>query len=134
MIIVQRIDQVTFLLAWTAGCADTATFVAGDSIFSAHVTGNFIVFAAQAVAGASPDDWVKLLTFSVFILAVMAGGRIVNKLDNKYDVLLIEGSVLLAGGVMALALLYLPAIDDKTGMYLVVMLCVTAMGLQNTFG
>src|SRR5690606_4037758 len=69
-----------------------------------------------------------------FILAVMAGGRIVNKLDNKYDVLLIEGSVLLAGGVMALALLYLPAIDDKTGMYLVVMLCVTAMGLQNAFG
>src|SRR5690554_639622 len=39
-------DWVMFLFPRAAGCADTTTFVAGDSIFSADVTGNFIAFTS----------------------------------------------------------------------------------------
>lgn len=134
MIKIQHIHWTTFLLSWVAGFADTATFVAGDSIFSAHVTGNFIVFAAQAVAGANPGDWVKLLTFPVFILAVMAGGRIVKKTDTKYRILFIESLLLLTCSALAFMLPHWPIIEEKVGMYLIVMLSVTAMGLQNAFG
>lgn len=129
-----NIHWVTFLLAWIAGYADTATFVAGDSIFSAHVTGNFIVFAAQVVAGANPGDWVKLLTFPVFILAVMAGGRIAKKTDTKYRILFIESLVLLTCSVLALMLPHWPIIEEKAGMHIIVMISVAAMGLQNAFG
>lgn len=131
---ISHIHWLTFLLAGIAGYADTATFVAGGSIFSAHVTGNFIVFAAQAVAGASPGDWIKLLTLPVFILAVMAGGRMAKQTDNKYRILFVESLILLTGSTLALLLPLWPKLGEKTGMYLIVMLSVIAMGLQNAFG
>ncbi|MET1057588.1 MAG: DUF1275 family protein, partial [Pedobacter sp.] len=46
-----KIWFVTLLLTIIAGYCDTVTFVAADKIFSAHVTGNFIVFAYQLVKG-----------------------------------------------------------------------------------
>jgi len=62
-----NINWVTFLLAWVAGFCDTTTFVAGDSVFSAHVTGNFIVFAAQVASENNPiSSWLKLLTFQLW--------------------------------------------------------------------
>jgi Protein of unknown function (DUF1275) len=45
----QNVWFITLLLSSIAGYCDTATFVAADRIFSAHVTGNFIVFAYQMV-------------------------------------------------------------------------------------
>jgi len=41
----KNINRFTLLLALVA---DTATFMGANGTFSAHVTGNFIVFAAQA--------------------------------------------------------------------------------------
>lgn len=128
-----NIWYVTLLLTIIAGYCDTVTFVAADSIFSAHVTGNFIVFAYQIVKGIDLNAWVKLLTFPVFIIAVIAGGRIALRVTNRYTLLFWEGLILLLSGISVYAFNYFGIISEWT-MYVVAMTTVFAMGLQNAFG
>jgi uncharacterized membrane protein YoaK (UPF0700 family) len=45
--------------------------VTTDGVFSAYVTGNFIVLAHDVVIHNDKESWLKLLTFPVFIVAVM---------------------------------------------------------------
>lgn len=116
-----------------AGYCDTVTFVAADSIFSAHVTGNFIVFAYQIIKGSDVHAWIKLLTFPVFILAVIAGGRIALKSVNRYTILFWEGVILVLSGIASYVFGYLENFSEWT-MYAVAMSTVFAMGLQNAFG
>ena len=126
MIPQMKIGWFTFLLAAAAGFCDAATFVAGNETFSAHVTGNFIIFAAQAVLNGDPSAWVKLLTFPVFVLAVMTGGWLADRAGRHYPLLLIEGIVLLLAGGLAFGRAANPA-----GNTLVVMITTFGMGLQN---
>ena len=129
------IGWVTFLLATAAGFCDTATFVAGDAIFSAHVTGNFIVFAAQVASGGSnTESWIKLISFPVFVLAVMVGGWLAEKTGRKYKILLIEGIILVCCGITAMLISAMPGVNETISVYLIVMTTVFAMGLQNAFG
>jgi len=127
----KHINTLTLLLALVAGYCDTVTFVAADNIFSAHVTGNFIVFAYQIVTGADMDAWIKLITFPVFILAVMSGGWVCKK-TGPGKALLIEAVLLLTAGTLAFAL-HLEN-GDSIVMYAIVLVIVFAMGLQNAFG
>lgn len=127
----KNINALTLLLALVAGYCDTLTFVAADNIFSAHVTGNFIVFAYQIVTGADMDAWIKLIIFPVFILAVMAGGWVCKNTDPG-KALLIEAVLLLTAGLLAFAL-HLEN-QDSIVMYIIVLVIVFAMGLQNAFG
>lgn len=133
MEIKHNIGFVTLLLTMIAGYCDTVTFVAADSIFSAHVTGNFIVFAYQFVKGSDVHAWIKLLTFPVFILAVIAGGRIAGKVLNHYTILFWEGFLLLLAGILVAAFSY-NGMFTEIIMYAVTMMAVFAMGLQNAFG
>lgn len=128
-----NIGFVTLLLTMIAGYCDTVTFVAAGSIFSAHVTGNFIVFAYQFVKGSDINAWVKLLTFPVFILAVIVGGRIAAKVLNHYTILFWEGLLLFLAGILVAVLNY-DGVFTEVMMYIVVMMTVFAMGLQNAFG
>ncbi|MGH6939830.1 YoaK family protein [Hypericibacter sp.] len=57
------------LLAFTAGFVDTCGFIALFALFTAHVTGNFVLIGA-ALAGHHAGIIGKLLAFPVFILAV----------------------------------------------------------------
>jgi len=131
MIQSNNISKATLVLAAVAGYCDTATFVAGDNIFSAHVTGNFITFAYQMVTGAPLSAWVKLITFPIFIIAVITGGRLSLKAENKNKILLIEAILLLVAGALAL-LWHLE--KDKIFTYIIVMMVVFALGLQNAYG
>jgi uncharacterized membrane protein YoaK (UPF0700 family) len=58
-------------LAFTAGFADASTYVGANGIFCAHVTGNFVVLAADLARGAHGDEWLKLATFPIFVAAVL---------------------------------------------------------------
>lgn len=129
----QRTTQLsTLLLTMVGGYCDTVTFVAADKIFSAHVTGNFIVFAYQLVNGGGDiSAWIKLATFPLFVLAVMAGGWWSARLQKQNGVLLIEALLLVLSGLLALTL---PVETSKPLMYGVVMLIVFALGMQNAFG
>jgi uncharacterized membrane protein YoaK (UPF0700 family) len=127
------IRNTTLLLCFTAGFCDTLTFVAAGELFSAHVTGNFIVFAYDIIKHIDPHGWQKLLTFPVFVLAVMLGGRMAKRSGNIYMLLILEGFLLLAGGILS-AVLINHGQDTGWQVQLVVMVIVTAMAFQKTFG
>jgi uncharacterized membrane protein YoaK (UPF0700 family) len=126
------IRNLSLLLATIAGFCDTITFVTQRE-FSAHVTGNFIIFAYDVIKGADAISWIKLISFPVFILAVMAGGWIINKANNKCSILLSEGIILAATGVIML-IFKLLHFDSAWLGYVIVMPVVFSMGLQNAFG
>lgn len=130
----KNINFVTLLLTAIAGFCDTITFVAADRIFSAHVTGNFIVFAYQMIKGADADAWIKLLTFPVFILAVIVGGWISSRFKNNHFLLCCEGIILILAGILAYSSAGAGALLLTVQMYVVTMMIVFAMGFQNAFG
>lgn len=127
----KNVNTITLILALVAGYADTVTFVAANNIFSAHVTGNFIVFAYQIVTGGDLGAWIKLITFPVFIIAVMCGGWL-SKKTGQATLLLVEAVLLTLAGLAAFAL-HLQN-RDTVVMYAIVLIIVFAMGLQNAFG
>lgn len=129
-----KIGLFTMLLASVAGFCDALTFVAADYLFSAHVTGNFIVFAYEMINGSYPGAWVKLSTFPVFIISVITGGWIASKSANRYALLFLEGLLLLVSGIIACWLKLQNVHDQQWIVFIDVMLIVSSMGLQNTFG
>ena len=130
-----NIKRVSLLLPFVAGFCDASTYIAADKLFSAHVTGNFIVLASDIVGGADKNEWAKLLSFPVFVGAVLAAGLLYRKEGYTYRLLVIEGGLLLMAGMLAAGLLpagvlsaaVLPGSIAK-------MLVVAAMGIQNAFG
>jgi uncharacterized membrane protein YoaK (UPF0700 family) len=127
-----RIRNISLLLTFVAGYCDTVTFIAANEIFSAHVTGNFIVLAYDLVNRSNGDTWTKLLTFPVFVAAVMAGGWLAGKSTREYLLLLVEGGLLLLSGGLALLLLQ-EGQSSAAPLLLITMLIVFAMGFQNAF-
>jgi uncharacterized membrane protein YoaK (UPF0700 family) len=129
-----NIAYLTILLAGVAGYCDTATFVAAKEIFSAHVTGNFIVFAYQVAKGSDATVWIKLITFPVFVMAVMTGGFIAGRTGKAYMLLLLQGILLTGTGLAVYLLQRMGIYNDNAPMYSCTMLIVFAMGMQNAFG
>jgi uncharacterized membrane protein YoaK (UPF0700 family) len=129
----RNIVYTTLLLAFVAGFCDAATFTAADQLFSAHVTGNFIVFAYDLVKGADTQTWTKLISFPVYIAAVIGAGWIAPRLSNGYRLLFIEGVILFVSGALAVLM---PHISPPAPWWGTVMpfLVVAAMGIQNAFG
>lgn len=125
---------VTLLLASIAGFCDTITFVAANQLFSAHVTGNFVVFAYDVITGSDGRVWIKLITFPVFIISVVTGGWLIEKAPGRYFLLLFESVLLILGGLVALVFRLYGIYDLQWPSYIVAMLVVFAMGLQNAFG
>lgn len=126
----KNIAYVSIILAFTAGFCDAATFTAAQELFSAHVTGNFVVFAYDLIRGAETQSWLKLLSFPVFTLAVIASGYYAPKLKSPYTLLFVEGVILLVTGGLDLAF-------DRPGTTWAAILpyvIVLAMGIQNAFG
>lgn len=128
-----KILYLTLLLTAVAGFCDTVTFVAADNIFSAHVTGNFIVFAYQLIKGSDTGAWIKLITFPVFILSVITGGWLARDESNRYTLLVTEGILLAAGGLAFYLLQAYAVLPHSLALYTTVMVVVFAMGMQNAF-
>jgi uncharacterized membrane protein YoaK (UPF0700 family) len=130
----ERINKFTLLLSAVAGYCDTATFVAGNETFSAHVTGNFILFAAHVVSGADASSWLKLTTFPVFIFSVILGEWLISKQPARYTLLFTESILLILACVLALVFRRYIDADERWPAYIVVLVVVVALGLQNAFG
>ena len=127
-----HIRNFSLLLALTAGYCDAITFITADE-FSAHVTGNFILFAYDVIKGADSRSWAKLITLPVFVIAVITGGWLIDKTSNKRGILLLEAFILTATGLVAFGLKF-ENISLGWLAYGIVMPVVFAMGLQNAFG
>ena len=155
------IKTTSLLLTAVASFTDSATFVGADKLFSAHVTGNFIVLAYDIIHGADANEWSKLLAFPVFFAAVMVAGRIANRKtgavlgegqadalvaggglggpgvrgggDGGDRLLRIEGFLLLLAGLVAAGMRW-GHFGHVWLLVLVSMTIVVAMAFQNAFG
>lgn len=121
-------------LTLNAGFCDTATFIAMGGIFSAHVTGNFVLFAAAIAEGVSAEDYLKLWTFPVFLLgvalAVLAAGKQPTSASAMRRILWAVFSVLLLiQAINLLASNHMISFNIDASLTL---LLVLAMAMQNT--
>lgn len=106
-------------------------------IFSAHVTGNFVLFAAAFSQGVEGDDYLKIVTFPVFVfgvvIAVLIAGRNTSPLLKVKRILLMMTLVLLIAASIALLGNHgLPITRPGYADVLITMLVVTAMAMQNS--
>src|SRR5258706_13745882 len=72
----------TCALSFTAAFVDTSVFVGLFGLFTAHVTGNFVLIGSELVH-ASGDVWPKLLAFPAFILAVAVAVQSYEKREPR---------------------------------------------------
>jgi len=122
------------LLAFAAGFVDTSAFIALFGLFTAHVTGNFVLIGAS-LASHRPGLLGKLLAFPVFLAAVAATRAfelhcVRRQRDAQVPLLIVEMLFLalcLAAGVYAT-----PLVDPDAPLTILPgMLGVIAMAIQN---
>lgn len=73
---------VNGLLAFVAGYVDVVGFVALAGLFTAHVTGNFVLIGAGLAAQSTAGVIGKLLALPTFVLAVAATRLVVLSLER----------------------------------------------------
>lgn len=131
----KQIQVISSLLAFTSGFVDTLGFVALAGLFTAHVTGNFVLIGSS-VANSSWDIVNKLLALPMFVIGV-ACSRIYFLLikDSQKNIeissLVLEFFFLV---LFMLAGLWMSSFVSDTGWpsFIVSMLGVTTMAIQNT--
>jgi uncharacterized membrane protein YoaK (UPF0700 family) len=125
---------VSTLLAFTAGFVDTCGFIMLFGLFTAHVTGNFILIGVS-LAESRPGIYAKLLAFPAFVIVVAITRLYLNRCERRQrdptlPILIAQMTFLalfLAAGVLAS-----PIRDaDAPSAILVGIFGVTAMAIQN---
>lgn len=81
--------HIALFLSFVAGFTDTVTFVKFAGLFSSHVTGNFVVFAAAVARGVGAGDWLKLIAFPVFVFGVILAAVAHDRLSCAPRLLLV---------------------------------------------
>jgi uncharacterized membrane protein YoaK (UPF0700 family) len=124
-------------LAFVAGYVDAAAFIALTGLFTAHVTGNFVLIGAELISTAT-GVLAKLLALPTFIVAVAVTRLIALALERRgasplRPLLALEAAVLIAFASLGAALSPLGAPDGPEAIA-VGMLGVAAMGIQNGVG
>lgn len=125
------------LLAAVAGYVDTLGFVALFGLFTAHVTGNFVLIGAE-LARPGHGVLLKLLAFPAFVVAVVAARLVARACERRGRSSLpwlLGGQALLLAGFMAAGLAASPVkAPDAPLVLLAGCLGAAAMGLQNAAG
>lgn len=126
-------------LVFVAGYCDTATFVHMDEVFSAHVTGNFVIFAVAVAQGVEMQDYLKILTFPVFLLAVIIGtvlyrlGQGQKEKDHSPRLLRAMTALLVACSIITITFSVARGTINLGWLdIMVTVLLVLALGIQNT--
>jgi len=122
------------LLSFVAGYVDTLGFVSVFGLFTAHVTGNFVLIGKE-LSGHGEGVLLKLLAFPVFVAAVACARLLSRALARKgrsavKPLLFAQAALLLS--FMALGLLASPITSPRGHLVLAAGLAgVAAMGVQN---
>jgi uncharacterized membrane protein YoaK (UPF0700 family) len=126
------------VLAAVAGYVDTLSFVALFGLFTAHVTGNFVLIGA-GIAGFGEGVFIKLMAFPAFIAGVAAASMLVRRqhatgpLYAAYALYVLQAVLLLAFCIAGIAIG--ARIDANSGSAVLCgMLGAAAMGVQNAHG
>jgi uncharacterized membrane protein YoaK (UPF0700 family) len=122
------------LLSYVAAFVDTAGFIGLFGLFTAHVTGNFVLIGS-AVVNRSGELLAKLLAMPVFVLAVAATAMVARSLHRRQrsaaPALFLSQGLLLAAAAVAAAVLPVAHGADAAATIVVGMLAVAAMAVQN---
>ena len=106
--------KLGYALSFVAGATDTAGFLGLGGLFTAHVTGNFVLIGATLVQGSLAGVGGKLLALPVFMLAVMLARLATEALDRRglpsLPIMLLAEAGFLAG-FLVLALAFGPFHD-----------------------
>lgn len=121
-------------LAFTAGFVDTCGFIALFGLFTAHVTGNFVLIGAELV-GPSQGILTKLLALPTFVVAVAVTRLAVAAMEASgraplRPLLVAQGLLLLAFMTAGMAISP-PRQADAFPELVTGLLGVTAMAIQN---
>lgn len=122
------------MLGFVAGFSDASTFVGADGIFCAHVTGNFVVLAADLALHAGADEWLKLATLPIFVVAVLVATWGYRRLHGRFGPATVRHLLVLKAALIgAAAIVGLTTHSSSAGIArsTIVALLVVAMGIQN---
>ncbi|RKT21591.1 uncharacterized membrane protein YoaK (UPF0700 family) [Paraburkholderia sp. RAU2J] len=126
------------ILALIAGYVDTVGFIALFGLFTAHVTGNFVLIGAD-VAGVGQGVLLKLLAFPSFIVGIAMSSVLFKILERSHAaqaasaLYLLQAALLLA--FLVTGMLARPITNATAAMVLVCgVLGTMAMGVQNARG
>lgn len=121
-------------LAFTAGFVDTCGFIALFGLFTAHVTGNFVLIGAELV-GPSQGILTKLLALPTFVVAVAITRLAVTAMETSgwpplRPLLVAQGLLLLAFMLAGMAISP-PRHADGWPELVTGLIGVAAMAIQN---
>jgi uncharacterized membrane protein YoaK (UPF0700 family) len=131
---IKRASAISIGLGFVAGYVDTVGFVALFGLFTAHVTGNFVLIGASLVHS-SGNLLLKFLAFPAFILAVALTRLFVLRLERRGQaalapVLLVQA--LLLSAFMLVGWAVSPIRDGDSALAIAAGLTgAAAMGVQN---
>lgn len=121
----------SLIMSFGAGFVDTSTFTVANGLFSAHITGNLVVFAYKLTNHPTVSDFINLISFPVFILAVMITGKINSRYQNQKWISSSIGIILITSGIVAFCLKQ-QNISAGFLYHTMLMMIVFSMGIQNT--
>jgi uncharacterized membrane protein YoaK (UPF0700 family) len=123
------------LLAGVAGYVDTLGFVALFGLFTAHVTGNFVLIGGELARPGHGGVLLKMLVFPAFMMAVavahLIGRHCERRGRSSIRPVLICETLLLCGFLLAGVWASPIKLSDSTGTLLAGVLGGMAMGVQN---
>jgi len=131
--------RIAFTLSFISGFVDTAGFIALGGVFTAHVTGNFVLAGASLVRSNTEGVFVKLLMFPIFVAAVGITYWLARLLERKkknalFVLMILEAIFLLAFAVVGFY--FQPESSAKmteTQIIIAGAIGVFAMAIQNAF-
>ncbi|CAB3795931.1 hypothetical protein LMG28614_04260 [Paraburkholderia ultramafica] len=126
------------VLAAIAGYVDTLSFVALFGLFTAHVTGNFVLIGAEA-AGFGQGVFMKLMAFPAFVAGVVVSSVLVKRVEPATPnraacVLYVVQAVLMLAFCLAGVGVSPVVHADSTPVIVCGMIGAAAMGVQNAHG
>ncbi|MET4584108.1 uncharacterized membrane protein YoaK (UPF0700 family) [Conyzicola nivalis] len=124
------------VLALLAGITDVTSWILLGGLFTAHITGNLVLVAADVVTGTRPHLAV-VLALPVFVVTVVAATAVARRLagrDGRMQRLLLGAQALLLAAAAVLSFTGTASASPEGGLALAIGLCaVCAMATQNAY-
>lgn len=120
-------------LSVIAGVTDVTSWLLLGGFFSAHVTGNIVVIAADLVRGDAPD-LAEVLAIPVFVVITALSTLGARRLGALATTALLGAQAVLLAGAAALSYATQASDDPKQALAVLIGMCaVAAMATQNAY-